>query len=492
VNPVAQTLSPGTLHASIISYEHMPRYTDRSTGFEHARGRWEAKSPVKESNGVDGTVSKSLARAYMEDLRAWLERPEIRRYARQKAAFYRKLRNHLDEGRIEEARALLLRIASKEEREAVVRDVIEIQQRNLPHSLKNARLSLDDFKLAPITATEHGSNKLALMTTHPQWKNVLSEPAMELVALFAKKDYATIGALVDAVHDSEFEMYLYKFLGGWEFNSHDHYLEQQSPKNATKVISAEKRKLIRAIIESKNERQIENLLRHTFIGPVGEVLEDEIKMILRYLATAEAQKRDRLIPLFVDHVLSPARARAFEPWLLELARDSEKGNPTFLRNVVPHLFMQETSSAGGLVMTDYQPTVLFGELEHLAEYYVEHGDTKDVVTFIEQWIDEDVPPPLKLLDVAAARAEAGSPLAYALVDGLRKERVALHSPFVRRMIAISQQDSALGLQVARKLLLHPTQTPLARRFETAVREQDPIARKAQFKALRCGEWLSPP
>jgi len=44
INPAAPGLNPGSMQGSVLSYEHMPRYTDRSDGFSKVKGRWEPVS----------------------------------------------------------------------------------------------------------------------------------------------------------------------------------------------------------------------------------------------------------------------------------------------------------------------------------------------------------------------------------------------------------------------------------------------------------------
>src|SRR5690606_2035934 len=67
LNPSVNDASPSRMHATIVSYEHMPRYTDRSSKIEFESGRLHAISPTNGAN--DGTVSKEIAIKHMEDLK---------------------------------------------------------------------------------------------------------------------------------------------------------------------------------------------------------------------------------------------------------------------------------------------------------------------------------------------------------------------------------------------------------------------------------------
>ncbi|MCB0370310.1 MAG: hypothetical protein KDD45_13020, partial [Bdellovibrionales bacterium] len=66
MNPAVTEMSPSSLHGAIVSYEHIPRYTDRSSQFVQINGRWLPISPRE--GGADGAVNKGIALKYQEDL----------------------------------------------------------------------------------------------------------------------------------------------------------------------------------------------------------------------------------------------------------------------------------------------------------------------------------------------------------------------------------------------------------------------------------------
>jgi hypothetical protein len=60
-----------------VDYEHIPRYTDRSTEYIYSEGRYHPISP-KVSNSEDGQVSKKKALAQMQDIAALWQQKEAR------------------------------------------------------------------------------------------------------------------------------------------------------------------------------------------------------------------------------------------------------------------------------------------------------------------------------------------------------------------------------------------------------------------------------
>jgi hypothetical protein len=59
MNPSVNEQSPSSMHGSIISYEHMARYTDRSSKYVLSKGFYHPISPIGGSS--DGSVSKGMS-----------------------------------------------------------------------------------------------------------------------------------------------------------------------------------------------------------------------------------------------------------------------------------------------------------------------------------------------------------------------------------------------------------------------------------------------
>lgn len=68
---------PTELHSAIVDYEHLPRYTDRSSRYIYSGGKYHPIS-VKMANSGDGQVSKTRALQQMQDLAAEWKDPKVR------------------------------------------------------------------------------------------------------------------------------------------------------------------------------------------------------------------------------------------------------------------------------------------------------------------------------------------------------------------------------------------------------------------------------
>lgn len=68
LNPSISDSHPSEMHGSIISYEHMPRYADRSSRYFFSEGRYHPISPLGGSS--DGSVSKEKSFPYIQDIKA--------------------------------------------------------------------------------------------------------------------------------------------------------------------------------------------------------------------------------------------------------------------------------------------------------------------------------------------------------------------------------------------------------------------------------------
>src|SRR6185312_15854150 len=58
LNSAAPDVDPGSMHGTIISYQHMPRYTDRSTRYEEvSQKHFEPMSEMSTAHSLDGSVN---------------------------------------------------------------------------------------------------------------------------------------------------------------------------------------------------------------------------------------------------------------------------------------------------------------------------------------------------------------------------------------------------------------------------------------------------
>jgi hypothetical protein len=191
------------MHNTIIDYEHMPRYTQRSDQFQRIGGRWEAVSTPEAK--MDGAVSKPLARAYMQDLLAYLERPEARALFRKRRATWRGLRKMLERGNYEELTKRLAKLVATSDpmQTAIVRDFLDWA----PDGVK-----WGETGLKPIASAAFSPNKFMLIKQYPSWAPILKDPGPGIAQLLAAGDWTTLGAITDVLVDDEFDRLLMKAL----------------------------------------------------------------------------------------------------------------------------------------------------------------------------------------------------------------------------------------------------------------------------------------
>ncbi|MDX9732443.1 MAG: hypothetical protein RBT63_11780 [Bdellovibrionales bacterium] len=89
LNPAIAEMTPSALHGAIVSYEHMPRYTDRSNGFVQTNGRWVPISPKQGQE--DGSVNKQIATRYQQDLAEFWNQSETRAVFEDRRQLYRDI-----------------------------------------------------------------------------------------------------------------------------------------------------------------------------------------------------------------------------------------------------------------------------------------------------------------------------------------------------------------------------------------------------------------
>lgn len=212
LNPLANTLSPTKMHGSIVSYEHMPRFNNRSDHYQLINDVWNPLTS-EELNSDDGSVNPGLAQKYMESLKAtWLnpgfqdEILNFRQTISELVALFRS--EHPRAAKI----LALFKFLSEENglerpiKEAFLRDLIAVQNINFSGS----DISIQDLDLAE---TQISTNKkLELIQAYPEYKELLENPNVGVLKLFQEKRYDQIGFLIDASIDAEIDLLLKQHL----------------------------------------------------------------------------------------------------------------------------------------------------------------------------------------------------------------------------------------------------------------------------------------
>jgi hypothetical protein len=258
LNREINSQNPSRMHGTIVSYEHMPRYTDRSSRFFFDGERHIPLSPI--DGATDGSVSKSVSLRHMEDLHSAWRQEESRKAFRDKMALFGKINEALREGKKEE----LIKLLAEENPERKI--LIEAYIRDALGARANGGiqtgLSLSDLNLAETSQNSTPfSKKNELIKNHPEWKAILENPDTEIKKLFQEKNWQAIGNLVDLNVDQEINSLLIKHL---------------FDEPATGI----KRSLQEIMIEKGDPRTHQSLAMYTFSKPHTKDMPDLLRLLI--------------------------------------------------------------------------------------------------------------------------------------------------------------------------------------------------------------------
>src|SRR6185437_3726928 len=264
INPATSLLDPGSLHGSIVSYEHIPRYTNRSSRFARIRGRWEPMSSTQ-AESDDGSVSKSEAKAYMQDLVSYGSRPKNQALFAKRRALWRKLHGLLKDPSqgAQNTRRTLKKILTEGKGdpyvEAAVRDFLEFRSIRMADS---PVLKPEDLGLAQ-AAANITSGKFQLIQQFPQWQDVLEDPEKGIAKLIKKGEFGTLGAILDSIDDTEIRMLAARELG-----------RRQTTPALKNFVSM--------LIEKGDPKMIETLAREIFTQPNAAQMPEQFVQIANW------------------------------------------------------------------------------------------------------------------------------------------------------------------------------------------------------------------
>ncbi|OFZ80424.1 MAG: hypothetical protein A2583_15690 [Bdellovibrionales bacterium RIFOXYD1_FULL_53_11] len=268
VYSVAAKKGQPSLHMTIIGYEHIARYTDRSTGFRKTDGQWHAISPIGRDS--DGVVSRKLARMYMEDLAAFALAPESMSHMSKRRAQWRELMTLLKNGTREQITARLRNMLKPAQvdawSQAIARDLLESVKLNHPDFAKKLPTP-EAIGLAKEVAVIANSNKYELILKNPKWAAFLTDPEGGISRLIKSRNWSTLVAISDVILDEEWFYLLAK-----KFDK-----LHKDP---------EVRKFVQSLIQKKNAQAIHFLINEVFCGPVAPEFEDLIELAIKNGDTA--------------------------------------------------------------------------------------------------------------------------------------------------------------------------------------------------------------
>jgi len=272
LNPNAPRLDPGSMHYTIISYEHMPRYTNRSDRFLSVGGRWHPMSTVIGQS--DGAVSKSKAISYMQDLLAYAEKEKSLFESRR--TFWRNLVKVQALGDLlslkNELSALFKAHPDDPMIEASIRDFIDIHNRANPQR----RIEPGELKLLQLGTSKKYASKHQLALEHPEWASILEDPETGIKSLIQNGEYSKLGAILDTIKNDEFAMIVSKEIIAAKQSPElgtfvDTLIKNSAPDQVQRLVfdipmppSQKNLWLLNRVIDLENFKGMEAIASHTF------------------------------------------------------------------------------------------------------------------------------------------------------------------------------------------------------------------------------------
>lgn len=369
LNPMVNQSGPAAMHSTIISYEHMPRYTDRSSQYFQYQGKTHPISLV--NNEADGSVSKEISAKHMQDLKASWQKAEVKaRYQYEYKRFLWLKEVVKTDNYQEKMKAELLKLENQSEKdifEAQIKDFAQVSEVLMKQTINISDLGFVDSQIL----NEGISKKNLLIKQFPDWAPVLENPDQTIPELFKMKNWLMIGNLIDANVDSEINEIILKNL----FDG--------------PAVGLKKDMQI-SFIEKADQFTLSTLVKSAFSQPhvvqmtdlVRLVIEKGDKVVLRYVANDifskphVVQMKD-LLQLLIEKgdqiVLNRLAAHTFSQPYTEQMTDLlrlviEKGDSSVLINLAVNVFRKPHTEK----MTD------------LLRMIIEKGD-RDVLKYLADY-----------------------------------------------------------------------------------------------------------
>lgn len=285
--------TPASMHGAIISYEHMTRFSDRSSKYVFSNGQIHPISQIGKTS--DGSVSKYESIAVMQDLKAEWKKPKVKARFQSEKTQIKRIKELLNSGTEEAKSELIEEIKSRKENSpeqlmliAQIRDVFESQS-----NLKMAfNVALPDLGLKVIS-NAFSSTKNELLKIHPEWKPVLENPVDGISKLFKEKNWLMIGNLIDANVDHEINKHLnnHLFDGAAQGAKKDlqMYFIEKADSETLKALgmytfslphTKDMKDVIRFLIEKGDVGVLNSLAVFTFSKPHTKDMKDLIQLLI--------------------------------------------------------------------------------------------------------------------------------------------------------------------------------------------------------------------
>lgn len=391
LNSEVVNMSPGNMHGTIIGYEHMPRYTDRSSKFEFRQGQWHPVSTAVNSSH-DGQVSKDLAQKYMEDLKLYFESNTASEIFKKRRSFWKNTFAQPKESLTEYLKKLMAN-ATDVDKKIIQSSILDINE------MAKDKLNLEEFGLKKIinSASMASSNKNELIKKFPEWKSILEDPENGIKKLFENNDLATLGKIIDTVKDKEINIIISKLAGSSDTTFNRNVIDvlilkkdistlqylamdtfsQPHTKDMTELIAA----TIKAAVELKDVGTLQNLARYTYSQPHTKDMTEQFSALIN--GAVELKDTATLQSLAHDTFSKPHTKDMAEQFSNLIKGAVELKDTLTLRTLAYHTFSESYTKD----MTEQLSALLKGAVElkdtgtlrYLELYAFSLPHTKDMV-----------------------------------------------------------------------------------------------------------------
>ena len=219
LNPASLGYDPGLMRGTVLNYEFLHRFSFRSDHFEQIGGRWEPGARRGSPVDADGSVSRSEAVRYMEDLKQFSTLDSTRSLFHERLQLWRQLK---EAGEKLDRESLVLALKSVLQRvdfpgEAIVRDLIEWRAALSPDLSEELSVwgILEDLDLTEIVGDAASESNLKdLSRICPHWKSILEDPWVEIPRMVHEGQFTELNQILDVIQDSSIQKIIFTALAG--------------------------------------------------------------------------------------------------------------------------------------------------------------------------------------------------------------------------------------------------------------------------------------
>jgi hypothetical protein len=238
---------PSNLENLMMTYENLPRYTDRSTSFAKVDGHWQPMHAF-DSSHQEGIAAKDQARLYMEDIHAYGLKNETQNLYQTRKKLWTHFRKIADDTSLSKSQlvdhlqAILKRSNGDLSIEAAVKDFLDLKETNFTEGPRvfGSDLGFQGWNANPRAAILEEKTEQA-MRRYPKWAKVIEDPNLEFATMIRKHQFSKINAITAAVSDDELTTALAKQLGKAEpTGALKNYLRAQIKKPNFSLLKFEK------------------------------------------------------------------------------------------------------------------------------------------------------------------------------------------------------------------------------------------------------------